>query len=613
MRLFILSALWVLVALPTQALQNQLAEHPSPYLRMHGKDPVHWQNWGPEVLKRAQREGKLIFVSVGYFSCHWCHVMQRESYQNLEIAKILNAHFIPVKIDRELHPALDTRLIEFVQATRNYSGWPLNVFITPEGFPLVGLVYLPAKDFLKLVTLLDVEWKKSPARLKQQAEAVAKALEKSEPSLGPNLPKGLGEQLSRSYVLAALKEGDDLKGGFGQKSKFPNVPQMMTVLDALQAKSNPRLEKFARLTLDQMASQGLSDLVRGGFFRYTVDAQWKTPHFEKMLYDNAQLAELYWRAAQVLGSKQYSAVARRTLDFMIGEMLHADGALLASLSALDLQGVEGGYYLWHDQELNKHLAADDLSVLRRLWGMDKAPPLSEGHLPVLAFSFAQIASEQKRSVVQVQSAHARGLQILLAAQNKRHLPKDDKLLASWNGMALRAFSLGAGLESGGEYHKTATSIRNYLIKYLWDGTQVHRARSRLGGLGEASLEDYAQLAYGLYSYSTLGDSKRDLLIAEQVAEQAWRRFYTDKGWRISESSMLKFGTEESLLSDGAIASSSAILIRASLLIGAKTNNLKMVQRALSALNVSHKTLNDDPYWFATHIRTLRQWQAGVLD
>jgi uncharacterized protein YyaL (SSP411 family) len=231
--------------------ENKLKNHPSPYLAMHGTDPVHWQVWDKSVFQRARQENKLVFVSIGYFACHWCHVMQRESFQNPETAKILNRDFIPVKVDRELQPALDARLIEFVERTRGYAGWPLNVFITPEGYPLLGIVYLPVKDFSELLVNMQQAWLGDMPGMKVMAESAATMWQESDRSAGPKLDAGQIEAYRSAYIKQAMQTADQLQGGFGEDNKFPLVPQMSLLLDLYKEQRDKSL--------------GMNDHLRGAF------------------------------------------------------------------------------------------------------------------------------------------------------------------------------------------------------------------------------------------------------------------------------------------------------------------------------------------------------------
>ena len=280
----------------THGANPALADDPSPYLRLHAQDPVHWRRWEASAIEDARSTGKLLFVSIGYFSCHWCHVMQRESFSSERIAKVLNAGFIPVKIDRELEPALDDYLNTFVQATRGYSGWPLNVFLTPDGHPLVGTVYMPPEQFHLLLARITSAWKESRAELeKGAAEAAAYLQSSNREVVAITLDRPHVDRVLAEFVRQARSAADERAGGFGTESKFPSVPQLRALLVAQAATQDPELAAFLELTLGRMAERGLRDHLGGGFFRYATDPEWLKPHFEKMLYDNALLADLYLR------------------------------------------------------------------------------------------------------------------------------------------------------------------------------------------------------------------------------------------------------------------------------------------------------------------------------
>ena len=306
-------------------MTNQLKGHPSPYLAMHGNDPVKWQAWSRTAIVRAREQDKLLYVSVGYFSCHWCHVMQRESYQNKTIAALINDNFIPIKVDRELRPALDARLIDFVQRTRGQAGWPLNVFLTPAGHPLVGITYLPPDDFKLFIANVNKLWQQDRKSLKKMAKEVSGQMVAAIPKTSWQLQTESVQQYRKTFINQVLSLGDEMTGGFFESNKFPMTSQLLTLLKVIKAEPNPRLNKFFNLTLDQMARMGLHDHLAGGFFRYTVDPGWYTPHFEKMLYDNALLAELYFNAAKVMQRSDWEAIGRSILDFIIRELHTPEG------------------------------------------------------------------------------------------------------------------------------------------------------------------------------------------------------------------------------------------------------------------------------------------------
>jgi uncharacterized protein YyaL (SSP411 family) len=606
MRTPILLLLATLALLPAPAgaapLTNRLAQHPSPYLALHGTDPVAWQEWNAATVARARQEGKLLFVSVGYFTCHWCHVMQRESYKNAEIARYLNAHFIPVKVDRELDPALDARLTDFADKTRGRSGWPLNAFVTPDGHPLYATLYHPPAEFLKVLERIEQLWRGDRARLAQLAR-----VEAVRPG-GPGRPEVSAAQArahAARVVAEALRQADGLQGGFGDQSKFPQVPQLAFLLAEHERAPDARLAAFLTLTLDAMVSRGLHDQLGGGFFRYAVDPSWKTPHFEKMLYDNAQLARLYLDAARVLKRDDYRALGRRTLDFLLREFQAADGGFIAALSALDDRDVEGGYYLWSGKELEAVLGTRELAAYRLHAGMTDAPPFEAGWLPMAALSAAEVARRLETDPAEVERLLRAAADKLRAARARRQLPRDTKVLAAWNGLALSAFTAAAGDDP--RYRQAAQALRELLGARLWDGRQL--ARSRRGG--KVALEDYAYVAAGLTDWAQLTGEPGDWALARALAGSAWSRFYGPNGWRLEQDSLLAAEAGQDAVNDGHMPSPSAVLIDTSLRIAAHSGDRDLRRRALGAANSGHRLIEADPFWHATAVAAqLRAARAG---
>ena len=588
-------------------LENQLRQHPSPYLALHGDDPVAWQEWNAASVERARREGKLLYLSIGYFSCHWCHVMQRESYRNAQIARYLNEHVIPVKVDRELEPALDARLIEFAEKTRGMSGWPLNVFVTPDGHPLYATLYHPPEEFHKILVRIEQLWRNDRARLTTLARIEAVAPQ------GPGKPEANGAQaraLADSVVAEALKTADKVQGGFGEQSKFPQSPQLTFLLAHYERKQDPRLKEFLLLTLDAMAINGLQDHLGSGFFRYTVDPSWKTPHFEKMLYDNAQLARLYRDAARVFGRDDYRRIANRTLDFMLRELRAPSGALIAALSALDDKGVEGGYYLWSTADLERLLTPVEREVYRLHAGMIDAAPFESGYLPLRALPVAEIAARRKQEPADVDKQIASAEDKLRAARAQRVLPRDTKELAAWNGLALMAFAEAAQATKDPRYHEAAQAIRDFLAKQLWDGKALVRSRANGKASGKVALEDYAYVTLGLTEWAVLTGEARDYALAQAVASAAWNRFYGPNGFRLEESSLLVTETGQDVLSDGAMPSPSAVLAEASLRLTEKTGDKALRRQVLAALNSGSAAISNNPFWYATPVAA-RLRAAGI--
>jgi uncharacterized protein YyaL (SSP411 family) len=598
---FLLSLLMLLSmnqASATSLLQNQLIDNPSPYLALHGSDPVAWQQWSEEILERAKAENKLIFLSIGYFSCHWCHVMQRESYKDPEVAQWLNKNFIPVKIDRELEEALDARMIDFVEKTRGRAGWPLNVFVTPEGYPLYAVLYMPRNDFLKLITELQTLWKNDTTGMMELAR---EEISDEKPLLSHQWSINSAEQLTESLTDAALESADPVHGGFGEQTKFPNTPQLDFLLNSYHRQASPQLKTFIITTLDQMATQGLRDHIGGGFFRYSTTPDWQTPHFEKMLYDNAQLARVYLRAAGLLSRPDYSDVALDTLNFMQRELMTVDGAMVSSLSAIDDKNIEGGYYLWTREDLKDLLTNTEYNIVNSAWLTNSPAHFDAGYLPIwqgeLTVQTGLSAEERKL----LESARQK---MLTKRQKARRLPVDNKLLAGWNGLALSAFSQASAIFDEPVLTKTADSIARYIRQSLWQGDHLIRARRADQAMGQASLYDYAFVAEGLWDYFQLSENKQHLALLQSVIDAAWKKFYSKAGWSLGSMSAVESAGRQGIIPDGPQASASSVLLAVSYKVAKQTGDEDLQQKVKTALGYEALSISGDAFWYASQVRVI---------
>jgi len=572
-------------------LVNQLGSSPSPYLALHGEDPVAWQEWSPATLELARKQNKLLFVSIGYFSCHWCHVMQAESYRNAEIAALINQNFIPVKVDRELAVALDAEMIAFAHATLGSAGWPLNVFITPEGYPLYATLYEKPDRFSVNLSLLAKEWLADSAGLM----ALARKGVKAERPAGKIKPTAdLAFKYRQQLVQETLANADFFTGGLSVPRKFPLSPQLAVLLEIEAREHNARLAEWLRLTLDQMAEGGLRDHLAGGFFRYTVDPLWQRPHFEKMLYDNAQLAMIYLRAARVFKNPAYRDVAIETLNFMLNEM-RADGAFISSISALSENGKEGGTYLWTEEQLRTILSPEELALVARIWGMDTASEFDFAYLPM--HRKQPTVDEQKR----LKEIYARLLQL----RRQRRSPADTKLLAGLNGIALEAFSAAAALDP--RYRQAADALRTFFVDRLWQNGVLQKGISRQQLLGQGDLESYAYAASGLLHYAELGGKSGDALIARQLAKLAWQKFYTPQGFLLEQESGLARPFYQSVIADGSLPSPSSVLINVSL----RTGNKELREHAKNALTDGEALQGQGLFWFASQVSALNRLHTSA--
>lgn len=567
-------------------LGNQLNQHPSPYLALHGDDPVAWQEWNAETLARARRENKPLFVSVGYFACHWCHVMQRESYQNKEIAALLNRDFIPVKVDRELNTGLDDALQLFSERMTRVAGWPLNAVVTPDGYPFYVMLYAPPDEFREVMTRLSSRWKGESARIMKLAREAAI---EAPPLRKQTLDRPAVQKLEALFLQQARSEWDELRGGFGEVSKFPMSPQLALLMDISADAKNRSLDGFLKLTLDQMSAKGLRDHVGGGFFRYTVDPGWETPHFEKMLYDNAQLAVLFLRAADVFKSSRYREVGLGALDFMLEELRDAEGGFYTSTSAVDVQGREGVYYLWEADALRNLLSTEEFSLVRRIWRLNAPRTFEHGYLPAEWENPSQAEHEMLASAIKK----------LKKARAKRSLPKDDKRNAGLNGLALMA--LTAAMKQHPQYARPAAELVRFIARRLVHQEGLYKAVSKNRKIAGAELEDYAYIVTGLQDYAEATGNREADRLANRLARQAWKLFYSEKGWRRESKPLLAVVQPEAILSDGATPSPSAMLIAASL----RQRDAGLGRLARQAMQWQSPDMSRVPFSYPTQLRLYR--------
>jgi uncharacterized protein len=598
--LLILVASGTALADRTLGMENRMGESPSPYLRLHRDDPVLWQAWEDATLELARESDRLMFVSVGYFSCHWCHVMQRESFRDEAIAARINAGFVPVKVDRELDAALDARLMNFVQVTRGYGGWPLNVILTPEGHPLVGIVYMPPEEFDGFMERVHAHWSSDADNLREitrQAALELARLEQSRqvPVEGANVDEVLDRLLNAARGLA-----DTMSGGFGNQSKFPQAAQLLALLEARRVRDEPWLDEFLIATLDAMASQGLHDLLGGGFYRYTEDPGWQVPHFEKMLYDNALLTQVYLRGAEAFGREDYRRMALDTVRFMLDAMATGRGDFVASLSAVDDRDVEGGYYLWSPEEVRGHVGEEAWTAVEPAWGFDTTPILEHGHLPVQARTVTQVAGQLDTDEAQVTTllAHARAR--LLAARASRVLPVDDKVVVAWNGLTLSALAEAAPHDE--RIARAGAALHARIMQAMWREGDLPRALDAAGEpVGEGELEDYAFVARGLADWAAFSGEASVWDQAARVAERGWALFHNESGWRPSRQPVLPGSPRLIHLEDTPLPSTSATMQAVTARILANTDHEGLRQHAEAAERRLTRNLVETPFVHATQI------------
>ncbi len=588
-------------------LQNQLQDHPSPYLALHGQDPVAWQQWNERTTGLARVQDRLMMLSIGYFSCHWCHVMQQESFRDPEIARFLNRHFVPVKVDRELEPALNERMMHFTQGLLGRSGWPLQVFLLPEGYPVYSVLYVPPGEFLAALRRIHAVWQQHPQQVR---DLIRQEADRPYPEPVPEIEPELYAEVVKDAVTGVLASADHFNGGFGDQQKFPSVPQLAYLLHRYQSGRDRELREFLELTLDVMSERGLHDHLAGGFFRYTVDPDWETPHFEKMLYDSVGLAEIYLDAADLLARPAYMETARNTLEFLRTRMRDDSGALISSISAVDENLEEGGGYLWSMDQIESVLDARLAGFVREIWGLDRPAEFPAGHHLRFVVTPEQYAQRHGIARSRVDEMYREVRTRLLGFRDRRKIPVDSKLIAGWNGMALSLLVRAARVFPDAGYLTMAGSVRDFLAERAWDGKQLSRAMAGGRPVGSASIEDYAHVSKGLLDWALFMDSQPDMQLAYRISEAGWRRFYRGHGWHWGQGDLLPSLAGARLLGDGAIRSPSAVLIETALRLARLLDDTALRNRALSALNQPPELLTAEPFRHVSQLALIERLLYG---
>jgi uncharacterized protein len=545
-------------AIPAQT--NRLAREKSPYLLQHAHNPVDWYPWGEEAFAKARRENKPIFLSVGYSTCHWCHVMAHESFEDGNTAAIMNREFVNIKVDREERPDVDRVYMTFVQATTGGGGWPMSVWLTPDLKPFVGGTYFPPEDrygqpgFKKVLERIASAWKQDHEKIAGQGAKIVEALREAQAAepgtaakIDINILDSAYEQFSRSF--------DPREGGFGSAPKFPR-PVTLNFLPRFYARdpsseSGKHALEMNLFTLRKMAAGGMHDHLGGGFHRYSVERYWHVPHFEKMLYDQAQLAAAYLDAFQITQDRQFESVARDVLDYVARDMTSKEGGFFsaedADSSAVAGGGdsghgknIEGAFYVWTKKEIDAALG-DAADVFTFHYGVQSHGNAPEGSDPQGEFrgknilferhTIAETANHFKKSEDQVRQSVARSHEKLFSIRAKRPRPHlDDKIIAAWNGLMISAYAHAAQILDEPRYLESATRAANFVRGHLWDAAKKTLYRSYRDGRGEVEgfADDYAFVIQGLLDLYEASFDVEWLKFAIELQETQDRLFFDEK-------------------------------------------------------------------------------------
>jgi uncharacterized protein len=500
---------------------NRLAGSKSPYLLQHADNPVDWFEWGEEAFNKARRENKPIFLSIGYSTCHWCHVMAHESFENEETAELMNREFVNIKVDREERPDIDRVYMTFVQATTGGGGWPMSVWLTPELKPFAGGTYFPPEDrwgqpgFTKVLQRIAAAWQQERDKILEHGERILGALREASAARGS---EELGERIFDNAYQQFARSFDADEGGFGSAPKFPR-PVTLNFLTRFYARHKDKAAgkhalEMVLATLRKMAAGGMRDQLGGGFHRYSVDRFWRVPHFEKMLYDQAQLANAYLDAFQITRDPQFESVARDTLDYVQRDMTSDSGGFFSAEDAdSQLQRgthekAEGAFYVWTKDEI-EHALGSDAGIFSFHYGVDEdgnAPAGADPHgeftgknILFQRHSLAETAEHFGKSSDEISAVLARAREKLFAVRSQRPRPHlDDKIITSWNGLMISALARAAQVLDDGEYLRSAQRAAEFARTKLFDSKRKILARNfRAGKGGDGFADDYAFMIQGL--------------------------------------------------------------------------------------------------------------------
>ncbi|MEI7735017.1 MAG: thioredoxin domain-containing protein [Ferruginibacter sp.] len=585
------------------AFTNRLAKENSPYLLQHAHNPVDWYPWGEEALQKAKKENKIILVSIGYAACHWCHVMEKESFENENVAALMNETFINIKIDREERPDLDHIYMDAVQVMTGSGGWPLNVFLTPDTKPFYGGTYFPPvnaynrSSWTEILASIKKAWEERSNEIESQAENLLEHLKQSNAFGQKNNAAGTSFFTAEQCPIMCsniLKQADTEWGGFGKAPKFPQTFTIQFLLEHFHFTGNKAALEQALLSIDKMLEGGIYDHVGGGFSRYSTDNEWLAPHFEKMLYDNALLVNVLCDAFQITGSKKYETAIRHTLSFVQRELSCAEGGFYAALDA-DSEGEEGRFYVWIKSEIDALLEADSLLFCAYYDVTEKGNWEGKNILRTLK-DLQRFANEQSLQPEYIATVLERSVQQLLLERNKRGRPiTDDKILLGWNALMVTALCKAAAALQDDNYANTAEQTFEFLIqKFKTKSDSPECRHTYKNGIAKypAFLDDYSFLIQAALHLQKINSQSKYLLLAKDITDFVLSNFGDEESgfFFYTHKDQLDIVLRKKEVYDGALPSGNSIMAE-----------------NLTALSVFF----DNPNWQSKAAKMLQSLAAGI--
>ena len=585
------------------AFTNHLINETSPYLLQHAHNPVAWFPWGEAALETARREQKPILLSIGYSACHWCHVMEHESFENEAIAKLMNDNFVNIKVDREERPDLDQIYMSAVQMMTQHGGWPMTVFLTPDCVPFYAGTYFPPEDrynmpgFPRVLISVADAFRERPEDIQKTAASVLAELKRS--ATGTESNELLSSELLDAAYRGMIKNYDSTHGGFGGAPKFPPAMSLEFLLHTFFRTGDQRALDIVGHTCRKMAAGGIYDHLGGGFHRYATDARWLVPHFEKMLYDNALLARLYLHYYQVSRDEAARAVAEGILDYVVREMTDSGGGFYSTQDA-DSEGVEGKFFIWTRAEIDELVGERDAAVFAAYYNVTSAGNFEGENILNVTRDLAEVAAAENVTVEHLAKALANARELLFTAREKRVKPaRDEKVLTAWNGLMLAAFAEAAAILERADYLEIARNNAQFVLDNLRREGLLLRTYKDGHAKLNAYLEDYAFFIDGLV---TLFETNGEL----QWLEEAFSLTATmiNEFWDDEEGGFFYTGrSHEDLIVrskdffDNATPSGNSVAAEVLLRVGLLTDNADYQRRAITILRLMGATVQRYPSGF----------------
>jgi len=574
---------------------NRLILEDSPYLLQHAHNPVDWFAWSEQAFEKAKKENKPIFLSIGYSTCHWCHVMERESFDNPKIAGLLNEHFICIKVDRERRPEVDAIYMTAVMMISGHGGWPMSVFLTPEGKPFYGGTYFKPDAFSDLLSQINLLWQNESAKLIEQANALTDSVNKVTSVSGE--VREIGDQAIQRAVHSILSQHDSFSGGFGDAPKFPQESWLLFLLQIAQRTENSKILATVEKTLNAMAQGGIYDQVGGGFHRYATDAHWLVPHFEKMLYNQAHLARAYLIAYQLTGKKFYAIIARQTLDYVLREMTSKEGGFYSATDA-DSEGEEGRFFVWTQKQLRKVLNKKEFKLAKDIFGVTKTGNFEGRNILYLPMSLSKYAEKNAMSLkTLVEKVMIIRMKLRVAREKREHPLKDDKILTAWNGMTITTLALATDILGDSRYLEAAKRA----AEFIWSKQRTKTGefwRVYLNGKSSipANQEDYAYFAESLVTLYDIDNKDIWLDRAKAVVQKMLARFWDEKqgGFFMNTADDKLLIAQIKNPSDDATPSGNAVAARVFSLLANRVSDSHYRNRANATISAFSSSIEEHP-------------------